>query len=106
MEKRGLHPYDDKRYLLDNLEDGSPNPNSHAYGHYSIPATDTLLDSPDAGQGLVISVPPPRDSIDKCKDRRYKKRHKRVEKQLTALEMAENKDELAFGGDCNHDSVY
>ena len=63
VKKRGLHTYDDKRYLLDNLEDGTPNPNTHAYEHYSIPATDTLFDSPEAGQGLVIRVRPPRDSI-------------------------------------------
>ena len=36
QEKRGLVPFDDKRYLLANLPDGSPNPNTHAYGHYSI----------------------------------------------------------------------
>ena len=26
VNKRGLHPFDDKRYLIANLEDGSPNP--------------------------------------------------------------------------------
>ena len=38
--KLGLHPFDDKRYLLANLEDGSPNPFTHAFGHYSIPTAD------------------------------------------------------------------
>ena len=33
VEKRGLHPFDDKRYLLAPLEDGSPNPLTHAFGH-------------------------------------------------------------------------
>ena len=71
VDKSGLHRYDDKRYLLDNLDNGWPNPNTHAYGHYSIPATDTLLNSPDAGQGFVICVRPLRDSIDKCNNRTY-----------------------------------
>ena len=49
VQKRGLHPYDDKRYLLDNLADGSPNPNTHAYGHYAIPVAATMLDETEPG---------------------------------------------------------
>ena len=30
QSKRGLCPYDDKRYLLADLPDGQPNPNTHA----------------------------------------------------------------------------
>ena len=56
VEKRSLHHYDDKRYLLDNLEDGTPNSNTNAFGHYLLPAAGITLNSPDAGQGLVISV--------------------------------------------------
>ena len=36
QEKRGLCPYDDKRYLLADLPDGRPNPNTHAYGHRDL----------------------------------------------------------------------
>ena len=38
QEKRGLCPYDDKRYLLADLPDGRPNPNTHAYGHCDLAA--------------------------------------------------------------------
>ena len=34
--KRGLCPYDDKRYLLADFPDSRPNPNTHAYGHRDI----------------------------------------------------------------------
>ena len=45
--------------------------------------------------GLVVEVrkpspPPPRDSIDKCTDRRYKKRNERVQKTVASLGMARN----------------
>ena len=36
QEKRCLCPYDDKRYLLANLPDGSTNPNTHAYAHKDL----------------------------------------------------------------------
>ena len=36
VEKRGLIAYDDKRVLLGELANGQPNPNTHAYGHYSM----------------------------------------------------------------------
>ena len=80
MEKRDLHPCDDKRYLLDSLNDGSPNPYTHAYGHYSIPTTDTSIDAPDASNGLIVKVRLPRDFIELCQNKRYTKQHKRVEK--------------------------
>lgn len=99
VEKRGLHPYDDKRYLLANLEDGSPNPNTHAYGHYSIPATNIPLNANDASNGLVVRVRPPRESIEMCQHKRYIKRHKRVEKKLAALEMDRNEEEWKYDGD-------
>jgi hypothetical protein len=72
VQKRVLHPYDDKRYLIANLADGSPNLHTHAYGHYSIPVAATLLKERDAGAGLVVTVRQPRESNDKCKDKRYK----------------------------------
>ena len=36
VEKRGLIAYDYKRVLLADLANGQPNPNTHAYGHYSL----------------------------------------------------------------------
>ena len=36
VEKRGLIAYDDKRVLLGDLANGQPNPNTHAYNHYSL----------------------------------------------------------------------
>ena len=41
--KRGLCPYDDKRYLLADLLDGRPNPNIHAYGHRDLAAEEQLV---------------------------------------------------------------
>ena len=36
VEKRGLIAYDDKRVLFSDLNNWQPNPNTHAYGHYSL----------------------------------------------------------------------
>ena len=36
VDKRGLNAYDDKRVLLGDLPNGQPNPNTHAYCHYSL----------------------------------------------------------------------
>ena len=56
QKKRGLCPYDDKRYLLADLRDGSPNPNTHAYGHKELAAKEQFeADMPDApGSDLII----------------------------------------------------
>ena len=43
QEKRGLCPYDDKRYLLADLADGRPNPNTHAYGHCDLAAEEHVV---------------------------------------------------------------
>ena len=55
-EKRGLRPYDDKRYLFVNMPDGSRKPNTHAYGHRDILSEDRLeVDMPDrSGMDLMI----------------------------------------------------
>ena len=63
VEKRGLHPYDDKRYLLDNLADGSPKPYTHAYGLNSIPVTNTSIDALDDSNGPIVKVRSQRASI-------------------------------------------
>ena len=93
VEKRGLHPLDDKRYLLANLEDSSPNPFTHAYGHYAIPTDETVIDESSLSSALVVELrQPPRDSIDKCVDKRYKK-NARVQK-IAKLRMASNEEKL------------
>ena len=50
----------------------------------------TIFDQTDAGTGLVVSVRPPRESIDKSKDRRYKRKNKQVQQRLAGLEMDAN----------------
>ena len=43
QEKRGRCPYNDKRYLLADLPDGRPNPNTHAYGHLDLATEEHLV---------------------------------------------------------------
>ena len=67
QRKRGLVPYDDKRYLLANLENGSPNPATHAYGHKSVIGVEVVVvdappDVPLAPNGQP--VPPEDDGED------------------------------------------
>ena len=75
--KRDICPYDDKRYLLSDLADGSPNPNTHAYGHTNLEAEEQFeADMPDLpGSDLIIER----------RERRVVKKHERVEKKLRAL---------------------
>ena len=55
QEKRGLCPYDDKRYLLADMPNGKPNPNTHAYGHHDlVPEVNLFADHPEPGAELVI----------------------------------------------------
>ena len=55
QEKRGLSPYDDKRYLLADMPNGQSNPNTHAYGHRDLVTDVNLLaDHPKPGAELVI----------------------------------------------------
>ena len=82
VEKRGLHLFDDKLYLLANLEDGSPNPFTHAFGHYSIQTEDIVIDATSFKCALVVEQKPPRESFEKCADIRYKKTNACVQKKL------------------------
>lgn len=54
QEKRGLVLYDDKRFLLANLSNGTPNPKTHAFGHYAIAHEIHVeqSDQPEAGNGI------------------------------------------------------
>jgi len=99
VQKRGLHPYDDKRYLLDNLEDGSPNPYTARLLTLRHPVAATVLEKREADAGLVVSARPPRESIDKCKDKRYKRRTNRLQQRLAELQMAENESDWEYDGD-------
>ena len=77
QKKRGLCPYDDKRYLLAHLPDGSPNPYTHAYGHKDLAAEEHFeADMPDApGSDLIIER----------RERRFLQNHVRVAKKLATL---------------------
>ena len=92
QETRGLCPYDDKRYLLADLHDGIPNPNTHAYGHHKL-ATEVRIqiDMPErSGAELVLEQqqPPTNDepyhtSLQVVKrELQFKRRHDRVAKTL------------------------
>ena len=59
----------------------------------------TVIDQTDAGTGLVVSVRPPRESIDKCKDKRYKRKNKQVQKKLARLEMDANESDWEYEGE-------
>ena len=77
QKKRGLCPYDDKRYLLADLPDGSPNQNTHAYGQKDLAAEEhfeaDMHDEP--GSDLIIEH----------RERRFLQKHARVAKKLSAL---------------------
>ena len=86
QKQRGLCPYDDKRYLLADLPDGRPNPNTHAYGHCNLAAEKRLVaDQPKPGVELIF----------RHHEERFTWRHTRVTKRLElagAMEM--EKEEL------------
>ena len=55
QETRGLCPYADTRFLLADMPDGQPNPNTHPYGHRDLVEKDNLVaDYPKPGGELVI----------------------------------------------------
>jgi len=63
--KRGLCPYDDKRYLLANLPDGKPNPRTHAYGHFEIANLEYVIEErPNAADGMAIAPIEPENQTD------------------------------------------
>ena len=73
QEKRGLCPYDEKRYLLADLPDGQPNPNTHAYGHHDLVSEENLVAvHPEPGAELII----------RHVEERFERRHSRVIRHL------------------------
>ena len=88
QEKSGLCPYDDKRYLLADLPDGRPNPNTHAYGNRDLAAEEHLVaDQPESGAELIIRDP----------DERFARRHARVTRRLELADAMEMEKELLYG---------
>ena len=98
QEKRGLCPYNDKRYLLADLPVSRSNLNTHDNGHRDLAAEEHLVaDQPEPGAELIIQHP----------EERFARRRARVTRRLElagALEM-EEKEELPDGdSDCElHD---
>ena len=87
QEKRGLCPYNDKRYLLADMLDGQPNPNTHAYGHRDLVTEENLVaDHPKPGAELVI----------RQIEERFKCRHARV---ITRIQNDNTMEEEEPDGD-------
>ena len=88
QEKRGLCVYDDKRYLLADLLDGRPNPNTHAFGHRNLAAEEHLVaDQPKPGAEIIIRHP----------EERFALRHARVTRRLGLAGAMEMEEELPDG---------
>jgi hypothetical protein len=98
VEKRGLIAYDDKRVLLTNLDNGEPNPYTHAYGHYSL-AEDIQVEEndehPDAGNELHI------DTREQRQEARLHRKHQLAVKRATRpfQQMSSDEDEDEVQGD-------
>ena len=87
-EKRGLCPYDDKRYLLADLFDCRPNPNTQAYGHHDLAAEEHLVaDQPEPGAELIIRHP----------EERFARRHACVTRRLELAGAIKMEEELPDG---------
>ena len=90
QEKRGLCPYDDKRYLLADLFDRRPNSNTHAYGHRDLAAEEHLVvDKPEPCAELIIPIP----------EERFARRHASVTRGLEFAGAIEMEEELPVGDD-------
>ena len=88
QEKRGLCPYDDKGYLLADLPDGRPNPNTHAYGHCDLAAEEHLVaDQPEPGAELII----------RHTEERFARRYARMTRRLQLAGAMDMEEELPDG---------
>ena len=87
QEKRNLCPYDDMRYLLADISDGRPNPNTHADGHRDLESEENLVaDHPEPIAELVI----------RHVEERFDRRHARV---ITHLGLSVNIEEKMINDD-------
>ena len=65
-----------RRYLLADLPDGRPNPNTHAYGHCVLAAEEYLVaDQPEFGAKLIIRHP----------EERFARRHASISRRSNLL---------------------
>ena len=88
QENRGLCPYDDTRYLLADLPDYRPNPNTHAYGLRDLATEEHLVaDQSEPGEKLIIQ-----HSLD-----RFARSHARMTRRLELAGTMEMKQELPDG---------
>ena len=88
QEKRGHCLYDDKRFLLADMPDGRPNPNTHAYGHCDLAAEEHLVaDQPDPYAELII----------RHSKERFARRHARVTRRLKLAGAINMEEELPDG---------
>ena len=115
--KRGLCPYDDKRYLLSDLPDGSPNPQTHAYGHKDLLQEETRLDDTPADPNAELNVEPyvrlTREQIAARvarREERMKRKHARVQRTVARIrnrdsngEEIDEEDGFANGPEGNSD---
>ena len=87
-EKPGLCQYDDKRYLLADLPDGRPNPNTYANGHRDLAGEKHLVaDQQEPGAELIIRHP----------EERFSRRHDRVTRRLELAGAMKMEEELSDG---------
>jgi hypothetical protein len=116
QDKRGLCPYDDKRYLLADLPDGTPNPDTHAYGHRDLAAEAHVeMDIPErTGTDLIIEQRQPPQEPDAAgyhdpephqttllvvnRELRFKRKNDRVTKLLAKRARRDSNGE-EIGGD-------
>lgn len=97
FRKRGIVPYDDKRFLLADLADGQPNPNTHAFGHYSIETAEfPEPEQPPAGADMVVEVREPPPSRNQRWEARLARKHKRAVK-VADQELSDDNEVIAAG---------
>ena len=96
VQKRGLVRYDDKRILLADLPDGQPNPDTHAFGHYSLDAVH--LPDPEQPAACVEMVVVVRPSRNERYEARLARKHARVVKKARALRL-DNGDDADSDGE-------
>lgn len=93
--KRGIVPFDDKRFLLADLDDGQPNPNTHAFGHYLIDTAEfPEPEQPPAGADMVIERHEPRANRNQRWEARLLRKHKRAVRNARDLQVDEDADDL------------
>ena len=99
QENHGLCPFDDKRYLLADLTDRRPNPNTHAYGQSNLAAKENLVaDQPEHGAELII----------RYSEKRFARRHDRVTWRIELACEIQIEEELSDGdadGELNGDQL-